>query len=437
MSAAGNVWHGLQGRLKRLAKAQASYIFTILIKITAAVASFGVTFLIAGRFGAETVGIYALFTQTLVTFSMFVVFGNEHHVVRAVATNMALGQPERARVLVRRGARSVIGVGLLFAAGFASAGMFPVDAVLPRDLMWLAAIGVLGNAVIIYGAGVIRGVHRTMTSQLLLSCVPAVMLLLAAAAYLVPMPEPAQALPAAFTAATLLTAGVTGALVWRLVSRWPRMAEPFVREPGDGQVMFGLISSLNYASIWTLLVLVGWLFDTAQVGVFRVCVQFSTLIMMVIQTYHGVISPQFARLNALGDYAAIRRMLIQSQIVQGALCGAPVLVVLVFAEQLLGIMGEEFVVGAGVLRMLALSALIASLCGAGGPLLIMSGKERTSLALALAGFVAAVLFLLVSAEWIGLEAAGFAVVVSNFIRFVGSWFYAERWLNKRMAAQAT
>ena len=427
---------GLMTRIVGSLVDERDLLAAMIVKVVGAVTSFGATFVIASRYGAETVGLYAIFTQTMTTFSMFAVFGNELHIVRAVAGNMALNHESRARELVVRGATSVAWLALLFAAGFVVTAILGFDLFLDPTLLSLVAIGLLANAALVYCAAVIRGLHRVVASQLIQTMGSFAMLALAVGLWFIPVSAPVLILSLAYTAATIISALVAFALVLKPALRWKNSTASYAPEVVESQFQFGLISSINFANVWVLLTAMGFLVGKAEAGVFRVCFQFLSLILMLIQTYHSTLSPQFAKLTAIGDFRGAGRLLRRSQILQTIICGVPALVVAVFAERILAIMGPEFVQGAATLRIMAIGTGVTAMFGAGGPLLTMSRRETTVLWLSIASFASVTTIVAIFAPTLGLLAAAIALTVSSSIRLVGSWWVARRWLAAKLAEGA-
>lgn len=412
---------------------QTSALVALVVKILGAVASFGVTFLIAAEFGAEVIGVYALFTQTIVALSMFAVFGNDQVIVRGVAGSLATGHEAAAKRIVLRATQTTMMIAGPFALLSLAIPPLGLSLGFPDDLSLALALGMLANAGLVLGAALLRGTHRVVVSQFfgnlvaLIMCVSSIML------PLVEIDDPATVLSLAYTFVVVLTAGLCLLLALRIVLSWTNKGPDDAEVVNGGQFQLGAISTLNFAVGWAILVSVGLLFGQEEAGVFRVCLQFNTLLLMIIFTYNGTISPAYAKLYALGDYHGMRRLLIQSQIVLTVLCALPAVIILIFAGDILSLMGEEFRSGATTLRLLILAAICVAIAGSGGSLLNMAGQERIMLQITVVGAIAQIALVAVGAATLGMEAAAWSYLLSFALRFWAAYFVAQRYISQQIA----
>jgi len=425
----------IKANAPRLLSGQLPAMIALGVKIAGAVASFGATFLIAAEFGATIVGVYALFTQTLLAFSMFAVFGNDHVIVRGVAGNLANGRELSARRVAARCAVSTFSVAVCFSIACVLLGQMGVTFGIDSELFSPLAIGLVANAALVLGAALLRGTHRVVLSQALTGFVAAAMLVFALCLPYLDLGDPRFALPVAYTIAAVIAGVLACAVALRIGSSWTRDQEAGGDPNTHGQFKLGAISTLNFAVGWIVLVFVGLLFGEAEAGVFRVCMQFNTLLLMVIFTYHSTLSPEYAKRYSLGDYKGMKSLLRQSQLVLAILCGLPALLIFIFAKEVLAIMGDEFIQGETTLRLLIFAALIVALTGSAGALLNMSGREVAVLRVTVLGAVTHLICLFAGAVWLGLEAAAASYVVAFAIKYVTTYVIADRWLARRIATQ--
>ena len=420
-------------RIVNLDRGQIPALAAILVKVVGAFASFGVTFLIAAEFGAKVVGTYALFTQTLLAFSMFAVFGNDHVIVRGVAANLAKGRLGSAKRAAIRCLRSTLLVAAGIAIGCLALGYFGVSFGFAASLFVPLAIGLCANAILVLSTGFLRGVHRVILGQVLTGFIAVLMLVFVLALPNVELGAPEKVLPIAYSVAAVLAAGLGTVVALRIAWPWPNQVEDEDDPVAHNQFKLGAISTLNFAVGWIVLLTVGLFFGEEEAGVFRVCMQFNTLLMMVIYTYQGTLAPTYAKHYALKDFAGMRRLLLQSQIVLSLICGLPALIALIFAPQILGIMGEEFTEGAFTLRVLILAALSVAISGSGGALLNMSGREGLILNVTLAGGIIQIALVVIGAGFVGLEAAAVSYFIAFAIRSAAAYWLAQRYLSQQWA----
>jgi O-antigen/teichoic acid export membrane protein len=87
--------------------------------------------------------------------------------------------------------------------------------------------------------------------------------------------------------------------------------------------------------------------------------------------------PNVARLWTVGDSAAIQRLLTRAIRIVSLFSVVAALVFLVFADQILGIFGQEFTGASIALRILVAGEFVKVMMGFGGVALVMTSQERS------------------------------------------------------------
>lgn len=215
----------------------------------------------------------------------------------------------------------------------------------------------------------------------------------------------------AVTAALALSAGMLGR--WRPAA--VRDAAPCYDAAAWRAAVVPLlfVSGFAYANRELGLLLVGSIAGPTDAGIYRVAVRGADLVAFALAGVNAAIAPRLARLHAMGDVAALRRLLRVAALASLA-WALPVAALLIgFATWILTtIFGAEYAVGAASLSILCLGQVVNAATGPVGLLLNMSGRERVTArghATALAvGLVAGLLFI---PRW-GVEGAAAASALS-------------------------
>ncbi len=184
--------------------------------------------------------------------------------------------------------------------------------------------------------------------------------------------------------------------------RWIQIAFPYLG--------IGIMQAFN-AQIGLLLV--GFFNSPDEVGIYRVMVLISSLIVFG-QTAVGVVTmPMMARAHAEGDYRELRSIAIVSARLATA-AAATVLLFLAFGGQFLiqTIFGEAFGAGSTTLLILAAGQVFSCATGFAGIILNMTGHEKASSVGIAAGMITNVTLGLLLVPSFGGNGAAFAMTAN-------------------------
>ena len=369
--------------------------------------------------------------------------GLDRAIVRTVSAAIALGQGGRARAAVLRTGALAIGVaGTLAVATVAGLGSLVAHDVYHSPAV-AAASGLIGvwivvNVLLSLTAETFRGLQRFWPATLYSGL--AVDILLVAAFGLVwaaggrPTLRQAIALTVAVTAAALLAGGV------RLVRQVRTLG-------GAGSIRTRELTSVSLPLLGTSLAsfMVGtgvdlWVaahFTSAQdVALYGAASRLVFFVATPLIVISQVVPPIIAELHALGEREQLERALRTVSTLAGMPAG---LVLLAFA--LLGgpimsaVYGGFFAGGATVLTILSCARLVAVCTGSSGATLMMTGHQRTMMALTVATGVFALVSEILLAPRYGITGIACATcaaqIMQNLLQLafarirVGIWTHAR------------
>jgi O-antigen/teichoic acid export membrane protein len=183
---------------------------------------------------------------------------------------------------------------------------------------------------------------------------------------------------------------------------WTRAAVPFMLLAG--------VQVINYQ---TDILMLGLISGQTEVGLYRVAVQVSDGMGMILIAVTSVITPHLARLHAFGDWAAIQKILVYSHRA-GVIVLLPIaLAVIVFGERLLAVaFGAEFAGAADPLTILALGKVAFALVGFSGVALSMFGQAGLASVLSAAMAAGNIGLNALLIPIMGMEGAAYATVIS-------------------------
>lgn len=163
-----------------------------------------------------------------------------------------------------------------------------------------------------------------------------------------------------------------------------------VGELTRGEVDFTLIATATFLAQAGAFVLAAPFLSEQDLGLVRAAERFAIMVSFAVLVINPVISPGIVRSTRKGAKVEQRR-LIGKALLAGVVVSSPILAVLLIApEQVLGLMGVEFVEATGYLRALALVNFVIVLFGPSMVLLNMGGGERILMWISVAALIAAV-----------------------------------------------
>lgn len=361
------------------------------IKLIGAVLSFGFSFLVARSLGPAGTGSFALAQTTALVGSTVALIGLDYVMLRDMAGSVRAGDTATARGVARTAAITVIVsaaiTGILVALIGGKALAFYGQGVDNR-LLLLAGLAVLPLAMNRIAITALRGAGGILAAQWFDG--PQAMLLavaILAALVMAGSPVDAFGVTLLYFAVSTTTAAAAGGLYLRKSRHWavahPTPVMPMLRQ--GWQISFIVLSRMMVD--WLTLVSLSASHSVTETGIFRTAWQITSLIALIVITFDTVSGPRIAAAHRVGDRATIRRILRQSVGTMMVISSPLFFVILVFPEWLLGLFGPQFVAGAPTLRLLALGQLVNIIAGPVGAVMLMTGQERWSARISLAGLI--------------------------------------------------
>ena len=126
----------------------------------------------------------------------------------------------------------------------------------------------------------------------------------------------------------------------------------------------------------TDIVMVGSVMGPEEAGIYSATVKTAVWVAFVLQTINIVVAPIFTTLYTQGDRQKLQNLVstVAVWIFWPSLVIA--LILIVFAQPVMGIFGSEFVVASFQLRILVFGQLVNALCGSVGLLMVMTGHQN-------------------------------------------------------------
>jgi O-antigen/teichoic acid export membrane protein len=238
------------------------------------------------------------------------------------------------------------------------------------------ALAIAPYAWLRFAASSLRGVRRFAASDALEgAAVPSMLVLLTLILGIRNLTHLADAYLAAS-----VTVAAGGLASWFLILRGkPAGLEPVA--PRDALTrslpLAGTVLA-TLASPWIVTLFLAGAASTAEVGVYRVSLQFAQLLGFLLTAVEAGLSPQIAALHSQGKLAELAGAAKRLTLLLIVLGGIPSIILLIFTKTFLSLFGPEFPSGATAMRILIAAQMVNLATGPVGSFMVMSGLERAS-----------------------------------------------------------
>lgn len=173
-----------------------------------------------------------------------------------------------------------------------------------------------------------------------------------------------------------------------------------------------LSSSLMLILGWMDTIMLGIFKTEAQVGIYSACIQLSAITSLTLFAINSIAAPKFSELYNNNKIAEFEKIIHQSTKLIFYL-SLPVLIILIlFANPILGIFGTTFKQGASALIILTIGQFINASSGSVGFILEMTGNEKTFQRIIFGGTIINILLNLLLIPKYGIVGAAIATSLS-------------------------
>jgi len=355
-------------------------VVSLATKLASAAAGVLLTFLVARRFGASGSGAWVLANTVLQIAASVTVCGLDFGSTRAIAVFSTSDRWGAAHAWTRTGVLIVLTLGSLItaAAWLATPSLAralsenPISAIVMGTMIF----AIIPQAMFKMTVGCYRGVRRFAIGDFIESgMVPAVLSVVILLANLRRLDHVAIA----GVAAAVFTATVGLGGWFAILRKHPAASEPLmVRDALVRSVPLGGTVLASMAGPWVVTLFLGHYANTAEVGVYRVALQFALLLGFLLTAVETGLSPQIAALHSQGKLTELSNSAKQMTGLLLLAGGIPCLALLLFSGFFLSILGPEFPQGANAMRILIGAQLFNLVTGPVGSFMAMTGLERTS-----------------------------------------------------------
>ncbi len=390
--------------------------------------------LVARQIGAEQYGLYTLGVTAVTLFSRFAIVGLDRGLMRYASISRGEGRG----TLLRHLTRMALWVGAL-SGGLLGLLMWRFPSQLLALLHWTdkpALLTLLPLLALAVPAMTLTGIaiagtqaFRTIRYRaFVVNMVQPAIKLLASLALVIWWKPLAMAPVLGFVLAQIIGTALALFFLQRLTRETPATDQPL---PGMGRklarfsVPLLFSNVINYLNGRTEVLVLGMFLIADMAGIYNAAVRLAGLGLIVLTAFNAIFSPLISDLHHRGELERLSALfkLVTRWIVTVAM---PLFVVqMLFAPQLMGLFGPDFVQGSNALRLLSLGQLVNFASGAVGVMIIMSGRSDITLMnslLTVALALALDFWLVPRAGLLGAALAGSTIMaLINFVRIWEVW----------------
>ncbi len=161
------------------------------------------------------------------------------------------------------------------------------------------------------------------------------------------------------------------------------------------------------------ILLLALLLSKQDIAIFSICFRLAMLTGFVLQVIFQLLMPDLSKAYARNEFEQIMASLRRANGLTIAFAGTATLLAAVYGEQILGLFGEEFRVGAKTIVVLMAVQLVIAMCGPNVQLLNLAGQQNRMIPIFGSGLVLLGLLNIGLATGYGINGAAAAFVLAS------------------------
>jgi O-antigen/teichoic acid export membrane protein len=434
------LWNGSRTRLQDHLRQNPALLETAIafaIKIIGAALSFSFSILLARLYGATGVGQFGLAITTLTITTAVSLFGLDYVLIRAVAGDVKMGRKDFARGTINAVARIVtvnaIVLFVLLTFGFVPLIENKFGMVEDTAVLRVITIGLFPFALMRIVSSALRSTGRVLLAQAIDGPIPMAVAIMGLLGFLAIATNGSAVTAGLIYIGALSVAVGAGAIIYaRQVHSWPAATRVNTAPLLVQGWPIVTVAVTGFVVDWFVLMVLAAHNSSAEVGQFRTAWQITSLLNLVVVSFDAVAGPRIAAAFRVGDVALISRMWRQAVVVMLMMSLPVIAMLMAFPALILGVFGEEFRAADGALRILLLGQLVNVVTGPIGSILIMTGRERWSLAYSLVATVVAGVLSILLIPRFGIVGAAWASAITIAFRNSCAFVIANQTIGLRL-----
>jgi O-antigen/teichoic acid export membrane protein len=368
--------------IKRL-RQHGDSIASLLIRALSVLAGFGITFFLGHQMGPAANGQYALITQTAMFLSIMAVGGLDMALVKEFSVATARKLPIHIGSFLKTSAYSLGFTALILLALLAGGNellALLLKGALPAGALALLCLILIARTLTRLMSAILRSQKAYLLAQTVeVLIIPLVVLACIMLGLFRTVEEILW-----ITAISGLAAAAIGVFAsLRYTSGVEEAHSVSMRSVLKTAVpLWGVAIALNLAD-WYNLATTAAMLGVYKAGIFRVAMQMCTMLSIVSMGLLGVFSAKISEAVARNDKQMVAQLSRTATRLSTALVLPAALLLFVFADPILHLVGPEFTEAATLMRIMVVGQAIYTITGPAGLTLALTGHQRVNLLITL------------------------------------------------------
>ena len=357
-------------------------LITIIIKVAGMLVGYAFIMLLSRKYGAEAVGIYQISLQFITVMVTIALLGFNQAIIRFSSELVSKNYITELKKVIVKFSLVSFGLSMLFAY---LTSMYASDlaVILLKDHDYANIFQVIAFAIPVFTLNLlfvelIRGLKKIKQSEFL-RLFSTRFFNLIAFWFMIWIVDFDYLLPVlTYESALALTLCFSTCFLFRFLHEKSK----FNIEIGVSARKYFTTSFTMYQSILLMMAsgqlltfVLAYYANPVEVGVYNVAFQIASLSTFIFASVTTITAPKYAELY-YNDKIEFKHIVRFSSKLIFWTTGTVSLVVIILSKWLLGLFGEEFIVGTTILIILSLANFVNAFTGAGGVLLDMIGKQK-------------------------------------------------------------
>ncbi|WP_452230589.1 flippase [Lacinutrix sp. MEBiC02404] len=399
-------------------------LFSFLLKFFGLGLSYFFTLLISRFYGAEVVGRFSLTFTILNLFALFFALGIPDTMVKIIADSNYKQQFDLKKTALRAILiSSVIGAIVLFLSAKPLA-LFYTDSVL-YDYLLIAAAALVPLVLLRYNFEILRGRNEIVKFGFLSHIIPYLISVLAILFVFFVFEEKngLQTIKVYFLGTVI--AFILSVFLTKHKEEIKRKAFPLKKMMNYSLPMLAT-SSFIFLMGWTDTLMLGYYNDKADVGIYSVVIKIARIAIIVLTSVNLVLAPKISELYSKSEHDKMKELIRKATKIIFITTAPMVGLILIANKFVLGLFGDEFIIGSTALIVIMLAQLFNAMTGSVGQVMNMTGNHKKLRDFTIISVILNIVLNLILIPLYGILGAAIATATSSVVINIISVIFVKR-----------
>lgn len=419
-----------------------STISITVIKFIGSLAAFGITFIIGKYFGPEILGEYGFALSVIGIASLFARFGTDKNIVRQASLLLNKNKYDDLSNFLK----SYLTILSLITIFFSLLIMFFGDSFVSlikgtesNNNLYTLSLAIFSSSILIASAAITQADMRYKISTLFQFVLHPIMLLILIFWFFKNL-QTANSFLYLYMISSFICAFLSVVYVYfryikidKIIKKNKIFFSGGIRFYKESFSLFKAGAASHLLGL-TDIILLGLFVDPKYIGIYVLAQRIANSLSMILTPINAYVAPKFARYSGDNDYTAIKD-LTKKMIIFGSIITTTILIsFLLVGKPILGIFGEDFLIGYYVLLILAFSQLVNALAGPLSQQIMMfdlnSQKVFSKISLIILSINLILHLFMIPAY--GIEGAALTTLISSFLHNLLVYLYMKSRLGNQL-----